>query len=98
MSHSAAAKIGYEKCDRPREVPLAVENSVAKVVGYIPAADLEIEGQLLPEKETLGVIEGLREDAVVGLNLIEAYGTELDVKEGKVKIKDYPPKAFLFSS
>jgi len=96
LSDRLGSRIGYEKYSEPKEVALAVENATAKVIGFVSAADIEVEGYPLPEKETIGVIEGLREEAIIGLNLIEAYNIVLDTKEGKVGMKEFPPKAFLF--
>jgi len=88
-----AEKVGYERYPEPRRVPLAVQGAEAEVVGYIPAADVEVAGCMLPEKETLGVIEGLREEAVIGLNIIESYNIILE--KDKIRLKEYPPSAQL---
>ncbi len=92
LSSRAAEKIGFERYPEPRAVPLAVEGK--EVIGYVPAVDIEIAGCLLPEKETVGVVKGLREDAIIGLNLIEAYGIILE--RDRITLKEYPPKTFLF--
>lgn len=94
LSSHAAEKIGFERYPEPRRVPLAVEGKEAEVIGYVPAVDIEIAGCLLPEKETVGVVKGLREDAIIGLNLIEAYGIILE--RDRITLKEYPPKTFLF--
>lgn len=94
LNDRIAERIGYEKYPEPRKVPLAVEDKEAEVVGYAPAVDIEIAGYVLPEKETIGVVKDLREDAIIGLNLIEAYNIVLE--RDKIKLKRYPPKTFLF--
>lgn len=45
----------------------------------------------LPEEELIGVIKGLRVDAVIGLNLVEKYGIILERE--KIGFKERPPKA-----
>lgn len=94
LNDRVAEKIGYEMYPESRKVPLAVENKEAEVIGYAPAVDVEIAGYVLPEKETIGVVKDLREDAIIGLNLIEAYNIILE--KDRIKLKGYPPKTFLF--
>lgn len=87
-----AEKIGYEPYDRPREVPLAVKGAFAKVVGRA-AVFLEIDGYVLPEEETVGVIEDLAVDAIIGLNVMESYGIYIEGDE--VKFKSLPPTSMI---
>jgi len=93
LGHSIAERIGYEKYDEPIKVPLAVKEKEAEVIGRLHAY-IEISGYRLPEEETIGVIKGLHEDAVIGLNIIEAYSIILE--KDRIRLKDYPPRTFLF--
>jgi len=94
IDEAIAEKIGYRRYPKPRKIPLAVKEAEANLIGYSPV-DLEIAGCLMPETEVLGVIEDLREEAIIGMNLIEKYDIILDVKEGKVKLKKSPPEVIL---
>jgi len=52
---------------------------------------VEIEGFELPLEHVFGVIDGLRHDVIIGMDIIEPYEIILDAREGKVKFKKYPP-------
>jgi hypothetical protein len=54
---------------------------------------IEVEGYILPERETIGVIEDLRTDAIIGQNIRESYG--IYIKENKIKFKHYPPTSMI---
>jgi len=88
FSKSFAEKIGFEPYEKPKEVPLAVEGMSAKLIGRT-IVYLEVDGYLLPEEEVVGVIEDLRVDAIIGLNITESYG--IYVEEGQVKLKRQLP-------
>lgn len=94
VSDRVAEELGYLAYERPINVPLAVHDKDAEVIGYIPAATLEVAGQVLPEKETLGVVKGLREDLIIGLNVIEPY--EISFEGERIVLKRIPPTSFLF--
>ena len=53
------------------------------------AVFLEVDGYLLPEEETIGVVEGLRVDAIIGLNLMEKFGIRIEGDE--IRFKEVPP-------
>jgi hypothetical protein len=44
-------------------------------------------------KETIGVIEDLRLDAIIGLNIMESYG--IYIEDDKIKFKHYPPTSMI---
>ena len=56
---------------------------------------LEIDGCPMPRRETIEVIRGLRFEAIVGLDIIEKYDVVLDTKNGRVRLKNYPPEVVL---
>jgi len=58
FSKKFAEKIGYEPYEEPKEIPLAVKGKYAKLVGDTTVY-LEVEGEILPERELIGVIEDL---------------------------------------
>ena len=92
FSKSFAEKIGYEPYEKPREVPLAVKGKYAKVVGRT-AVYLEVEGEILPEEELIGVIEDLLVDAVIGLNVMEKYG--IYIEDDEIKFRPHPPTSMI---
>jgi len=88
-------RIGYKPYPEPRRIPLAVKGHEAEVIGYVPEAELEIAGHVLPELESLGVIRGLYVEAIIGRNLIEKYGITLE--EGRIGFREVPPRASLLT-
>jgi hypothetical protein len=54
---------------------------------------IEVEGYILPEREVVGVIEGLRVDAIIGLNVMESYG--IYIENNEVKFKHVPPTSMI---
>jgi len=93
LSESVAEKVGYEKYPKPVRVPLAVKEKEAEVIGRLHAY-IEIAGYKLPEEETIGVVKDLMADAIIGLNVIEAYNIILE--KDRIRLKEYPPRSFLF--
>ena len=84
-----AKEVGFTEYEKPKEVLLAVKGVKARVIGYL-VARVEIEGFELPLEHVFGVIDGLRHDVVIGMDIIEPYEIILDVIEGRVKFKRYP--------
>jgi hypothetical protein len=77
FSKDFAEKIGYEPYGEPKEVPLAVRDKYGKLVGDTTVY-IEVEGYILPEREIVGVIEGLRMDTIIGLNIMESCGIYIE--------------------
>jgi predicted aspartyl protease len=92
FSKEFAEKIGYEPYEKPKEVPLAVKGKYGKLVGDVTVY-IEVEGYILPERETIGVIEDLRVDAIIGLNIMESYG--IYIENNEVKFKHIPPTSMI---
>jgi len=90
ISARLADELEYVKYREPRKAMLAVENMEALVIGYLTAGVM-INGCELPLEHTFGVVEGLRRDAVIGMDIMEPYDIELDVKEGRAKFRKFPP-------
>ena len=90
LSSRLADELGYVKYREPRKVMLAVENMEGLVIGYITAGVM-INGCKLPLEHTFGVVEGLRHNVIIGMDIMEPYDIELDVREGKVKFRRFPP-------
>ena len=92
FSRDFAVKIGYEPYEKPRKIPLAVKNKAANLIGRT-AVYIEVDGYLLPEEETIGVIEDLLFDAIIGLNIMEKYG--IYIEEDEIKFRHYPPTSMI---
>jgi len=92
FSKEFAEKIGFEPYKTPKEIPLAVKGKYAKLIGDTTVY-LEVEGYLLPERETIGVIEDLMVDAIIGLNIMESYG--IYIEEEKIKFRRHPPSSLI---
>jgi hypothetical protein len=92
FSKEFAEKIGYEPYEKPKEVPLAVRGKYGKLVGDATVY-IEVEGYILPERETIGVIEDLRVDAIIGLNIMESYG--IYIENNEIKFKHIPPTSMI---
>ena len=88
FSREFAEKLGFEPYGEPKEVPLAVKGETAKLIGRTTVY-LEVDGYILPEEETIGVIEDLRVDAIIGLNIMESYGVYIEGDE--LKFRQQPP-------
>jgi hypothetical protein len=73
-------------------IPLAVEGEYAELVGWA-VVELEVEGYRLPEREVLGVIDGLLADAIIGLNFMESYG--IYIENDEIKFKNIPPTSMI---
>ena len=93
LSESVAEKVGYEKYPEPIRVPLAVKEKEAELIGRLHAY-IKIARYRLPEEETIGVVKDLIADAIIGLNIIEAYNIILE--KDRIRLKEYPPRSFLF--
>ena len=92
FSRNFAEKIGYEPYERPKEIPLAVKGKHAKLIGDT-VVHLEVDGEVLPERELIGVIENLLVDAIIGLNIMEKYG--IYIEDDQVKFRHYPPTSMI---
>jgi predicted aspartyl protease len=90
VSSRLADELRYVKYREPKKVMLAVEGMEGLVVGYL-VARVVIDGCELPLEHAFGVVEGLRHDVVIGMDVIEPYDVELDVKEGRARLRKSPP-------
>jgi len=92
FSRELAERIGYEVYSEPKNVPLAVKGKYGKLIGDTTVY-IEIDGYILPERETIGVIEDLRVDAIIGLNIMESYG--IYIENDEIKFKHTPPTSII---
>lgn len=73
-------------------MPLAVKGKDDKLIGDTTVY-IEVEGYILPERETIGVIEDLRVDAIIGLNIMESYG--IYIEDDEIRFRHYPPTSVI---
>jgi hypothetical protein len=92
FSKESAEKIGYEPLKEPKEIPLAAKGRTARLIGRTTVY-LEVDGYILPEEETIGVIEDLMVDAIIGLNIMESYG--IYIQDDQIKFKHIPPTSMI---
>jgi hypothetical protein len=92
FSRELAEKIGYEAYKEPKNVPLAVKGKYGKLIGDTTVY-IEVDGYILPERETIGVIEDLRVDAIIGLNIMGSYG--IYIENDEIKFKHTPPTSII---
>ena len=93
VAKDVADRLGYEPYPQPIKVPLAVENYEAEVLGYLPAI-IEVAGYKLPEVEALGVVDKLRVETIIGINIMEPY--EITLEKDRIVLKRIPPRSHLF--
>ena len=94
VSENIGKELGFTPYKEAKDVQLAVKGMKGKIIGeasFIFAID-EYE---MPLPIQTYVIEDLMEEAIVGTNFMEGFEVELDLKEGKVKLKRYPPEVRL---
>jgi len=90
VSLQLVEKLGYIRDDRPREVLLATKDKKASMAGEL-IERVTILGYELPLSHVFGVIEGLNQDTIIGMDVMEPYEILVDAKEGKVSFKRFPP-------
>jgi len=78
----------------PREVQLAVKGGRGRVLGEISLI-FEVDGCEMPLPIQVYVVEDLAEEAIIGTNFMKGFEIELDLKEGRAKLKRYPPEVRL---
>ncbi|MDI6799049.1 MAG: hypothetical protein QMD12_03615 [Candidatus Aenigmarchaeota archaeon] len=86
FSKNFAEKIGYEPFSEPKQ------RKNAKLIGDTTVY-IEVEGYILPERETIGVIEDLRAEAIIGLNIMEKCG--IFIEDDKIRLRYYPPTSII---
>ncbi len=90
ISEKLAGKLGFEKFEEPKRVPLAVKGKYAEIIGDV-VVSLVVDGYELPERELLGVIKDLAVDIIIGLNIMEKYGIYIEGDE--LRFRHKPPSS-----
>lgn len=85
-----AKGLGFTPYPKPIEIPLAIKGKT----GEIGESTLvfTIAGCEIPFGYTVRVAKDLAEDVVIGSSLMEEFGVELDLKEGKARLKTASPE------
>jgi len=73
---------------------LAVKGGRGRVLGETSLI-FEVDGCEMPLPMQTYVVEDLTEEAIIGTNFMEGFEIELDLKEGKTRLKRYPPEVRL---
>ena len=89
ISEKLGKEVGFISHREPLRIPLAVRGKEADVVGkaYI---DLILTDWELPSHAH--VVRDLAEDVIIGTSLMEEYDIELDLKEGRARLRKSPPE------
>ena len=84
-------KLGYKKYLQHETVSLATKDTNAEIIG-IDAYKIEICKCKMPSGIRAEVMKNLDDDMIIGTDIMENFDIELDLKEGKPKLKRCPPK------
>jgi len=89
VSEKVGEELGFVPYKEPIRISLAVKKREAEVIGkaYL---DFIVAGYELPSHAH--VVKDLIEEAIIGTSFMEEYDIELDLKEGKVRLKKAPPE------
>ena len=91
ISEELAKELGFRSYPKPVKIPLAIRGKTGEMMGESTLV-LTIAGCEIPFGYTIRVAKDLAEDAIVGSSLMEEFGVELDLKEGKARLKTAPPE------
>jgi len=94
VSENIGKELGFTPYKEAKDVQLAVKGMKGKIIGEASFI-FTIDKYEMPLPIQTYVIEDLMEEAIVGTNFMEGFEVELDLKEGKVKLKRYPPEVRL---
>ena len=93
VSKEVADELGYKSYSE--EVYLATEDAKVDIIGIVSDAKVFVDGCKLPWVHDFGVIDGLKYDAIIGLDIIELCDIVLDLKKGRAYPRECPPKIIL---
>lgn len=94
ISDSVGRELGFRPYEEPREVQLAVKGVKGRILGEASLI-FTVDGWEMPLPVQTYVVQGLAEGAIIGTNFMEGFEVELDLKEGKARLKRYPPEVRL---
>jgi len=94
VSENIGKELGFTPYKEAKDVQLAVKGMKGKIIGEASFI-FTIDKYEMPLPIQTYVIEDLMEETIVGTNFMEGFEVELDLKEGKVKLKRYPPEVRL---
>lgn len=94
ISDKIGDEITYYKLPEPREITLATKDKKAEVIGG-DIYTIEISKCKMPEMVGINVVKNLNYDIIIGTDVIEKFDIELDIQEGKPRLKKCPPELSL---
>ncbi len=94
VSERLAHELGFTAYAKPRPIELAIKGMIGEIVGD-GVYTFVVVGCEMPTRFLALVVRDLKHDAIIGVDFMEAFEIELDVKGGKPVLKRYPPVARL---
>jgi hypothetical protein len=78
----------FDRYGKPRVAELAIENKYGEIIGECRLV-IEMDGCLFPRSDIFDVIKDLKEDVIIGRNLMEQY--DINLSQDKPALKRKPP-------
>lgn len=94
IDEEVAEELGFDRYPEPRHIQLAVKGRKALAIGS-KTYDFVVAGYKMPLSMGVEVVRELVVDVIIGTDFMEAFEIELDLTEGKVRLKRSPPEAYL---
>ena len=91
INEELAKELEFRPYPKPIEIPLAIKGKTGEMIGESTLAFTIAECEI-PFGYTVRVIKELAEDVIIGSSFMEEFGVELDLKEGKARLKTTPPE------
>lgn len=86
--------MGFRRYSESIKVQLAIEGKEGRILGET-SLTFTVAGCEMPLPIQAYVVEDLIEEMIIGTNFMEGFEIGLDLKEGRVKFKRYPPEVRL---
>lgn len=94
ISDDVGKQVGFTAYKESRDVHLAVKDAKGAIVGEASLI-FTLDGCEMPLPVQVYVVQDLAEEAVVGTNFIEGFDVELDLREGRARLRKRPPEVKL---
>ena len=94
ISDVVGKKLGFTAYKEPRDVHLAVKGAKGTILGEASLI-FTLDGYEMPLPVQVYVVHDLAEEAVIGTNFMEGFDVQLDLREGRARLRKYPPEVKL---
>jgi len=94
ISDVIGKQLGFTAYKEPRDVHLAVKGAKGTIVGEASLI-FTLDGLEMPLPVQAYVVHDLAEEAVIGTNFMEGFDVQLDLREGRARLRKYPPEVIL---